>query len=332
MAAPAAVCAGLSALCPAPSAQRLPPAVNSNLEQTPSGGQTRRPLQPANGPVVLPDDLSRVRLAPGYTVDMEVFGIPELTQTLAVDNTGAVVVPMIGAVPLAGKTLREAEAAIAAALVDKEIVNAPTVTLTLTQFTLQGVTVSGEVQTPGEIRLFAPRPLLRVLADAGGVTTSAGGEIELRHRDLDGAESIRHFPYLRGTSSPEADRALVYPGDTVFIGRAGIVYVLGAVTRPGGYLMVNSGSLNLPEAIGLAEGVTLVSAPKTVIVVRKIEDQMHTYNLRLDKMSHGAIPAFQLIDGDMVYVPTSGVKSTLVTYSAILSAAASASIIAGSGR
>ena len=239
---------------------------------------------------------------------------------------------MIGAVAVEGKTLREAEHAISAALMDREILNAPTVSLKLIEFTVQGVTVTGEVQTPGQVPLYTPRPLLRVLADAGGVTTAAGGDIEVRHREATGTETVQHISFVRGTSTTEAERAMVSPGDTVFVARAGLVYVLGAVTRPGGYLMVHSGTLNLPEAVGLAQGATLISAPKTVIVVRKVEDQMHTYNLRLDRMSHGDIPAFQLVDGDMVYVPTSGVKSTLVTYSAILSAAASASIIAGSGR
>jgi polysaccharide export outer membrane protein len=106
-----------------------------------------------------------------------------------------------------------------------------------------------------------------------------------------------------------------------------VIYVLGAVIRPGGYLMVNGGTLDLPQAIGLALGVSPVASSKSVIVVRKQDGQIVEHRLRLDEMQVGKAETFSLKDGDMVYVPTSKVKSALINSSAVLSAAASAAIV-----
>jgi len=42
---------------------------------------------------------------------------------------------------------------------------------------------------------------------------------------------------------------VIQPGDTVTVKRAGIVYVLGAVTRPGGYIMQEGGELDVTQAV-----------------------------------------------------------------------------------
>lgn len=308
-------------------AQQVSPAISSNLEQTAGTTSTRRSLSPSTGPAALPDDFAKLRLDTGYQLELEVFGAPEMSSSLRVDDDGNVIVPLIGAVHVAGDTLRDAEKAIAHELVAKEMINSPDVHLKISAFASGTITVSGEVQSPGKLQLLAPRTLLAVLADAGGETAAAGGHVEIHHPQPGGQEQIVQVAYAPGKNSAEAERALVSPGDTVYVPRAGVIYVLGAVNRPGGYLMVNGGSLDLPQAVGLALGVSPVASSKSVVVVRKQDGQINEYHLRLDEMQVGKAETFTLRDGDMVYVPTSKVKSALINSSSVLSAAASATIV-----
>jgi polysaccharide export outer membrane protein len=314
----------LGSLC---SAQQVSPTISSNLDQTAGTTSTRRSLSPSAGPTALPDDFSKLRLDTAYQLELEVFGAAEMNSSLRVDDDGNVMVPLIGPVHVAGDTLREAENAIAHELVAKEMINSPSVHLRISAFASRMITVSGEVQSPGKLQLLAPRTLLAVLADAGGETAAAGGHIEIHHTEPGGTEQIVQVAYAPGKNTAEAEKALVSPGDTVHVPRAGIIYVLGAVNRPGGYLMVNGGGLNLPQAVALAMGISPVGSSKSVVVVRKRDGQVNEYRLQLDDMQRGKAETFALTDGDMVYVPTSKVKSALINSSAVLSAAASASIV-----
>jgi polysaccharide biosynthesis/export protein len=306
-------------------------AIDSSLEQT--AGITSRGAQPAVNPAaltMLPEDISKLRLMPGLVMQMSVFGAPEMTQTLTVDDTGDVAVPLAGLVHVQGDTLRQAEARIAHALDEKQMINDPEVSLQLMAYTPRSVVVAGEVQQPGRVQLLAPRPLLDVLASAGGVTTAAGGDIEVRHPVSGGPDDVQHIPYANGKEPTAAESALVYPGDSIFVRRAGVIYVLGAVTRPGGYLMVNAGRLTLPQAVAAAYGTTPVASPgRTIILRRQGDNKLVRLQLDLNKQQRGESTPFPLQDGDMVYVPTSKVKSALINSSSVLSSAASAAIYVG---
>jgi len=308
-------------------AQQVSPSISSNLEQTAGTTSTRRSLSSNAGPTALPDDFTKLRLDTGYQLELEVYGASEMNCSLRVDDDGNVIVPLIGAVHVAGDTLREAEKAIAHELVAKEMLNSPNVHLRISAFAAGTVTVSGEVQSPGKLQVLAPRSLLAILADAGGETAAAGGHVEIHHTQPGGPEQIVQVAYAPGKNSAEAEKALVSPGDTVYVPRAGVIYVLGAVNRPGGYLMVNGGTLDLPQAVALAMGVSPIGSSKSVVIVRKRDGQIGEYHLRLDEMQRGKAETFALTDGDMVYVPTSKVKSALVNSSSVLSAAASATIV-----
>jgi polysaccharide biosynthesis/export protein len=309
------------------TAQQVSPTISSNLEQTTATTSTRRSLSPSSGPVALPNDFTKLRLDTGYSVELEVFGAPEMNSSLRVDDEGNLFVPLVGKVHVAGDTLRQAEKAIADELVAKEMTNSPSVELRISAYTASTVTVSGEVQSPGKLQLLAPSPLLAVLADAGGETTAAGGHVEIHHARPGESEQVIQVAYAPGKSSADAEKALVSPGDTVYVPRAGVIYVLGAVNRPGGYLMVNGGMLDLPQAVALAMGISPVGSSKSIVVVRKRDGRIEEYHLQLDEMQRGKVETFALIDGDMVYIPTNKVKSVLINSSSVLSAAASAAIV-----
>jgi polysaccharide export outer membrane protein len=273
----------------------------------------------------VPEDFANVRLGPGYLITLDVYNVPEMSASLRVDANGDVTVPLIGAVHVAGDTLTEAQRRLEQVLVDSQILNAPHVNLNIVQFAANNVTVLGEVQAPGRIQLLAQKNLGDLLALVGGETAAAGKDIEIQH-NASGVIKSRHVDYPPG-SSPELLRdVLVYPGDTVFVHRAGVVYVLGAVTRPGGYLMVNGGSLNVLQAIALANGTTLTSADRSIRIIRSQGAEFVEIDIPYKQIARGNTPPTSLQAGDIVYVPNSAMKSALINGSSLIGTAASATI------
>lgn len=303
--------------------------VSSSLDQTAavtSRGAKGAVIGPAAAVTAIPEGLEKLPLAPGFVLHLSVFNVMEMTQDVRVDDTGDASIPLIGKIHLAGDTLPVAERTIEKALVEKQILVTPQVTLTVAAFPQSPVVVAGEVQLPGKVMILTSEPVLDLIAAAGGVTTAAGGDIEIDHHTAGQADTIQHIPYANGKEPDDARHALVYPGDSVYVRRAGVIYVLGAVNRPGGYLMVNGGTLTLPQAIALASGTTVVAAASTAVVVRKNGQNIVQLQVALKKESQGQEEPFWLQEGDMVYIPTSKIKAALVNSSTVLSAAASASV------
>src|SRR5256885_12830094 len=63
----------------------------------------------------------------------------------------------------------------------------------------------------------------------------------------------------------------VYPGDIVKVARAGIVYVMGAVQRPGGFAMKTNERISVLQALALSEGLTKTAAKGSARIIRTNE-------------------------------------------------------------
>ncbi len=105
--------------------------------------------------------------------------------------------------------------------------------------------------------------------------------------------------------------------------------MLGAVTRPGGYVMQEEGTLTVLQAISLANGTTLPASVGAIHLLRRNADGTEVdIALPLNKMQHGQSTDLKLQATDVLYVPTSKIKSTVINGASILAAATSASIYA----
>ena len=120
---------------------------------------------------------------------------------------------------------------------------------------------------------------------------------------------------------------MVNPGDSVLVKKTGVVYVLGAVLRPGGYAMQESGELNVAEAIALALGTTPQASTNKTRILRKGPDgTLLEISTLFDKVTKGQVAPIQLHAEDIVYVPTSGIKATMTLIQGELNAAATATV------
>ncbi|SEB39370.1 polysaccharide biosynthesis/export family protein [Terriglobus roseus] len=299
--------------------------VNAGIIESSSPG-TKNSSVGRSGMTVSPEDFEKLKLAPGYLLQMEIYDTPEMSREMRIDAQGNVTVPLLGSIHLADKTLAEAESMLSKELVQQKILIGPQVTLNVIEFTGKNISVLGEVRSPGRVQLLGPKPLADVLALAAGETDVAGNDIEIQHPAEEGGTTTRHVDYVRGKESNVLQTTVIEPGDTVIVHKSGIVYVLGAVNRPGGYLMVDGGSLNVTQAVSLAGGTTLQAGTRWATVVRPKGDSYTQIRVPLNKMQKGNAEQVLLQRNDVLYVPLSGWKVAVSNGSSVLSAATSASI------
>ena len=107
------------------------------------------------------------RIGPDDLVDVQVFGVDQLTRTVRVNSAGYVSLPLIGTLELGGLTVQEAESAIAGKLAASYLQD-PQVSVFIKEYTSQRVTIEGAVNRPGIYPLKGQTTLLRSLALAGG--------------------------------------------------------------------------------------------------------------------------------------------------------------------
>jgi polysaccharide export outer membrane protein len=300
-----------------------------------SGASTNRKLPDAaaaagmrnSGLTVVPADFTKLRLAPGFLLSLNVLDDSDFVGTFRVDEQGDIFLPVLGTLHVADETVTEARGQIRRKLLDDRILKNPQVDLSIQEYTAPQVTIIGEVASPGKYPLLVPHSLVDVLALAGGTTITAGNEVLITHGNVGADPVLVH--YSRATNPDVVRDTIVKPGDTVQVKRAGIVYVLGAVNRPGGFVMQEEGTLNVLQAISLASGTSVAASKRTIYLLRRnadgtIVDIAVPYN----KIANGKRTDMQLRATDVLYVPTSTFKAILTNSQGILTSAASASIYA----
>jgi polysaccharide biosynthesis/export protein len=118
-------------------------------------------------------------------------------------------------------------------------------------------------------------------------------------------------------------------GDVVTVPHAGIVYVLGAVNRPGGFVMANDRTeLTTMKVLALAGGITKIAKLDHAVIIRKDDQgkQMET-QVDLKKVLDQQSEDVQLRASDILYIPPSRSKEFLIQVVQLSLAIASAAAI-----
>ena len=168
----------------------------------------------------------------------------------------------------------------------------------------------GEVRAPGVYPTLGSRRLLDMLSLAGGVSSTAGRLVSIVHRgDSQHPEQIALQPTpasLHAQVNP-----VILPGDTVVVAKAGVIYVIGDVLRPGGILVDNNERLSIIEALSLAGGMNKTAALSQTKLVRKLPAGREEVDLDLKHILYGKQADILVSDGDILYVPSSIGKTFL---------------------
>ncbi len=265
-------------------------------------------------------------IGPGDLLQVSVLREPELTQQVRVLDSGEVVLPLIGRIKVGGDSTPRADGVIERAYVSEQYLKNPQVTVTILQFATQTIAILGQVQHPGTITITTPRSLLDVLAMAGGLTPDADRHITIERGGVWG-EQIQVFLPNNAQADLRADVS-VYPGDRILVPKAGIVYVLGDVGRPGGYVMQDNSHLMVLQAVALAAGANKTAAQKRARLLRKGKAGYAEEPIHLRAMERGKIPDLELKADDILYVPFSARRNLMLSGAGIIASASAALIYA----
>jgi polysaccharide export outer membrane protein len=247
-------------------------------------------------------------IASGDFLDISEYHTPEFHSAVRVSAAGAVTLPMIGEININGMDEQTAAHAIEAALVAKGMLLHPLVSVLVTAYTGQDVSVLGEVTHPGVYPFTYHHRLLDLISAASGLSANAGRLVNIFHS---GDPKTPHPVVLdpSGTDTASDHNPELSPGDIVQVSRAGLVYVVGDVIRPGGFPVDPVQGLTVVQALSLAWGPSLNAAVGHALLIREQKGGRTMIALNLRRMLHGQDPDQPVQDRDILYVPDSFAKN-----------------------
>lgn len=244
-------------------------------------------------------------IAPGDQVEVQVFDAPELSVHAEVSQSGDIPVPLLNVFHIAGMTSTEAASALADEFRKKQYVVDPRVLVTVHQFSA-GVTVRGEVRTPGIYPLIGKRNLAQVLTQAGGTTERAGHVVHIDSGDpKQPSRAVAWDPTYRENSGEEVP---LKSGDTVTVTRCALVYLGGNIAKPGGYPICDTAHASLAQLIDQAGGLKPFTSAKSILV-RNDNGTRIVMNLNVNDIVKAQAPDIALRGDDIVYMPVSNWKA-----------------------
>ncbi|ABF41585.1 polysaccharide export protein [Candidatus Koribacter versatilis Ellin345] len=245
---------------------------------------------------------ANLTIGPGDLISIDVFDVSELKQELRVNESGDAELALVGALHVASLTPDAASTQIASALESRRLVVKPQVRVLIREYATQGATVSGEVRKPGIYQIYAPRLLSQLISEAGGLTELASPTVRIKRRN--GTDESVRLP--RNDSS---SLIMVYPGDTILVQRAGITYLVGDVSRSGGFVMQNDGELSVAQLVALGGGLAPTAKAGHAKLVRKTLSGREEIEVNVAEILRGRAPDVALHNEDILFIPNSAWKT-----------------------
>jgi polysaccharide export outer membrane protein len=268
------------------------------------------------------------QIGSGDLLGIEIFDVPELSRDVRVNETGYISLPLMPSkVRAAGLTPFQLQDKLAELLQTNGLVSTPQVSVSLKEQHGQPITVIGAVKNPIMIQATRNTTLLQALSQAGGIVEDAGGTVIVTRTspDISGsADSVdgstrsvpQSFTIRLSDILESGDARFNIPllgGDVVSVPRAGIIYVVGAVAKPGGFLLQNDfDRMTMLKMISLAGGITNTAKQKKTVILRKNPDTgtRDQVPVDLNKIMQLKSQDVQLQANDILFVPDSaGLKA-----------------------
>lgn len=266
------------------------------------------------------------RLTAGDLVEVSVYDVPELSTKTRISNAGDIYLPLIDYVHVAGLTTEAAQARIEQMLADGGFVKNPHVSVVADQSHSQSANILGEVAKPGAYPVIGQPSLLDMISAAGGFTERAGKSVSIIRRGQQDKPII--VPIKRNLTEAAKDNVVIRPGDLIVVRKADVIYVVGDVGRPAGFLM-DSGQMTVLQAIALAGGTTRTAKLSGAKIIRKGPSGSFETPVHLQKVLQAKAPDPQLQAEDILFVPSSQAKIIAGrTMDAAIQAATALTIIA----
>jgi polysaccharide export outer membrane protein len=295
-------------------------------QTTATGAATQAPVanDAASSPPLLAN--SNVKLGIGDLVEISVFGVPDLSIKTRISGSGDIYLPLIDYVHVADLTTDEAQELIQKRLEDGGFVRGPHVSIFVNESASQAITVVGEVGHPGQYPAIGERRLFDIISAAGGLTDKAGRNVTIDRRG--NPDQKIELQLSSNLVEDTKDNVEIFPGDTIIVSRAGIVYVVGDVNRPSGFL-IEDNALSVLKALALAGGSTRTSALNKTRILRQTPNGVQEIPVNLKKVLYAKAPDLPLVKGDILFIPGSAAKNAAYrTADAAVSISTSLAVVA----
>jgi polysaccharide export outer membrane protein len=249
--------------------------------------------------------VNEYRIGAKDLLEITVFNLPELNQTVRVSEDGSVTFSLLGKVEVSGMTAQELEKKLAS-LLDQQYTKNARVTVFIREF--QKVAVIGAVGRPGMYELVGPTTLLQVIAQAGGLTGQAINELFVYRQGQDGKQiritiNVEDL-IIKGNQDLNIE---LQPKDVVNIpiDQTFNVFVYGEVNTPGAISYLSSKKITLLQAIAQAGGTTEWAKKSRIVIKRKDKKtgKEMKIGVNLKNMISGKVADIVLEEGDVVIVP-----------------------------
>lgn len=247
-------------------------------------------------------------IGPMDLLEIKVFELPELNQTVRVSEDGSITIPLLGKVMVEGLTQNSVEEKLGELLDEKYIKNAK-VFVFIKEYQSQCVAVLGAVTNPGTYELVGRRTLLQIISQAGGFTEKAGDKLFVLREGKNGITANISIDLndllINGNQKLniplEANDVINVPVDEIIQ-----VFVFGMVKNPGALQVKKSKKVTLLQAIAQAGGTDDGASEGSVVIKRRSERGKEIdIKVNLKDIIKGKSPDMELKEGDVVYVPES---------------------------
>jgi polysaccharide export outer membrane protein len=290
------------------------------------------------------------RIGPDDLLQITVFEAPDLNRTLRVSASGEISPQLLGPVKAAGLTPRQLELVLQE-LLRRTYMKDPHVGVFVQELQSHPVSVVGAVKRPGVFQIRGTKTVLELLSMAEGLADDAGDTVLVMRgastsKSSGGVHADQESQNDRKDSTTPGDPAVasqpaglpskerqpdivevnlkslleshdpafnipVHPGDIVKVTRAGIVYVVGEVKKPGGFVLRRNENITVLQALALAEGLTRTSLKSQARIIRTDQSTNKRIEIPLDlgKILASKTPDPLLQPKDIIFVPDSSAKS-----------------------
>jgi polysaccharide export outer membrane protein len=306
------------------TAQEATSPVNLRATETQAQSTTDSHLQTQPEARKAPARVAEYVLGPDDQIIIHAFNAAEISdRPIQITGDGYINLALVGRVKAAGVSVSGLEQELTARLAN--YVRDPQVTVLVSEFRSQPVSVVGAVNTPGVVQLRGRKNLVEVIALAGGLKPEAGNTVTITRElskgrvplpgatdDPSGQFSVAHVNLhsIMEAHNPQ-DNIVVETNDVVMIPRARLLYVVGEVQKPGGYVLSERDSVTVLQAVALAGGLTSLASPKKAKILHQGGDQLTRTELptNVNKILNGQAADVELRADDILFVPSNLPKS-----------------------
>jgi polysaccharide export outer membrane protein len=274
--------------------------------------------QSVSGYVLGPDDEIMIR---GIEVP-EISDKPD--KPVLIGTNGNLTLPLVGRVKAGGLTVEQLEAELTAQF--KQFIQDPQISVMVTEFRSQPVSVFGAVTKPGVVQLRGRQTLYEVLSMAGGPRDTAGsiltvtrpwqsGEIPLPGARVDSTGQFSSVELnvqeiLEG-KNPAANIE-IRPNDTISVSEASsnMIYVVGDVQHAGAFTLGGQRNVSVLRAVSLAGGLGRTAKPDKARIVHEVsgDPKLREIAVNIRQILSGKAKDVELGPDDVLVVPTSSRK------------------------